>query len=71
MTDFDGVAGRVAEVQDAPRAGFALVGRDDRGLDAARLADHRRQRLFVLGEDRRALAADPVEERRDSTSCRT
>ena len=36
------VAGGVAEVQDAARPGFALVGRDDVGLDAARLGDDRR-----------------------------
>ena len=41
---FERVAGGVAEVQDPPRPGFAFVGGDDVGLDAARLGDDRRQR---------------------------
>ena len=44
---FERVAGGVAEVEDAARPGFALVGGDDLALDAARLGDDRRQRLRI------------------------
>ena len=48
---FDGVAQRVAEVEQHAQAGFALVGGDDFGLDADAGGDDFGQAFRVLRED--------------------
>jgi hypothetical protein len=61
---FERVAGRMAEVEDAPRPGFAFVEGHDVRLDPARLGDDRHQRVGGARENRLALARDAIEERR-------
>ena len=50
------VADGVAVVEDAAQPAFALVLRDDVGLDPARLDDRRREHRRVAGEDRLGVA---------------
>ena len=61
----DGVAERVAEIEQRAVAVLALVARDDLGLDLAGALDRVRQRRGVAREQLRGMSLEPVEERRD------
>ena len=65
VTAFERVAGGVAEVQRAARAGFALVALDHVRLDAARLGDHRQSAVGSRANSaRQRRSHDAIEQRR-------
>ena len=58
----DGVAERVAEVQDGSLSGLALVFGDDFGFQLAGAANRERQHLGVALQQRSHVGLEPVEE---------
>ena len=66
----EGVAERVAEVQQAPPPRVLRVGRDDRRLDADRAREQVEQRRLVAREDRRQAPRRALGERRRRRSRR-
>nr|GEU28520.1 hypothetical protein [Tanacetum cinerariifolium] len=59
----DGVAERVAEIEDGAQAAFALVLAHDLGLDFARAGDGIREGALVARHQQADIGFDPVEER--------
>ena len=59
---FDGVPGRVPEVQDAPRPALAFVLGHHLRLDAAGVGDDRGQRVRLAPDDGGQIARHPLEE---------
>ena len=60
----EGVAERVAEIEDAAQPGLVLVDRDHVRLDARAGDDDRQQRLGVAGADAIEIALEPREQPR-------
>src|SRR5262249_12394592 len=63
------VADRVAEVQELPLAGLALVTRDDPRLHGDRTLDRRQERGLVACADRRSVALQTREHRGVPDAC--